>query len=211
MNDPVGAIEAVGVVPVVTVDDAADAVPLATALVAGGLDVVEITLRTAAGLDSIVAIAAHVPDAIVGAGSVMTAAQADAAVDAGARFVVSPGFDAGVVDAARERGVVALPGIATATELMRVREHEVDVVKLFPAEAVGGTALVASLSAVWPTVRFVPTGGISAVNAGAYLSMSSVLAVGGSWMVPRDVVAAGDWNRITELAAEASALVGTVR
>ncbi len=200
------AIASVRIVPVLTIGDAADAPGLVSALVAGGLPVAEITLRTPSGMEAIGRAAADVPAAIVGAGSVTTAAAAAAAIDAGARFVVSPGLDDGVVRTARERGVLALPGIATPTELMRALALGVDVVKLFPAEVVGGTEMIAALSAVWPDVRFMPTGGVSSANAPRYLAMEQVVAVGGTWMVPRSAVATGDWDAVTEAAVAASAL-----
>lgn len=214
MSEPVGAldrIERFGIVPVVTIDDAERAVPLALALAAGGLPVAEVTLRTAAGLGAIRAIADSVAEVLVGAGSVMTETDATAAIDAGARFLVSPGFDDGVVDLARDRSVAMLPGIATATELMRAHRRGLDVVKMFPAEAIGGISLLSSLAAVWPDTRFVPTGGISPTNAADYLGHDSVLAVGGSWMVPRDVIASGDWAAITRLAGDAVAIVEAAR
>jgi 2-dehydro-3-deoxyphosphogluconate aldolase/(4S)-4-hydroxy-2-oxoglutarate aldolase len=199
------------IVPVVTIDDADDAVPVARALHDGGIDVVEITLRTAAGLDAIGRIAAELPDVLVGAGSVKSTDDLAAAADAGARFVVSPGFDRELVDEARYIGLPMLPGIATATELQTASNAGVDVVKLFPAEIVGGISLVGALSAVWPGVRFVPTGGITPQNAGAYLALPSVAAVGGSWMVPAGAVARRDWTAVTERAADAVRLAGGER
>jgi 2-dehydro-3-deoxyphosphogluconate aldolase/(4S)-4-hydroxy-2-oxoglutarate aldolase len=202
-NDVVDAIGDVRIVPVLTIDDALDAPDLVSALVAGGLRVAEITLRTPVGIDAIRRAAAEVPTAIVGAGSVTTAVAAATAIDAGARFIVSPGLDEGVITTARDRGVPAIPGIATATELMRALALGVNVVKLFPAEVVGGVEMINALSAVWPDVRFMPTGGISPANAPRYLSLSQVLAVGGSWMVPRSAVASGDWTSVTAAAVAA--------
>jgi 2-dehydro-3-deoxyphosphogluconate aldolase/(4S)-4-hydroxy-2-oxoglutarate aldolase len=173
--------------------------------------VVEVTLRTDAGLASIAAIASDFPSTCVGAGSVTTADQAHAAADAGARFLVSPGLDDGVVMAARERGVRVIPGIATPTELMRALAHDLAVVKFFPAEPLGGLATLRALSSVWPHVHFVPTGGISAGNAADYLADPCVLAVGGSWVTPRQLVASQDWGQITTLAARARALTGNLR
>ncbi len=172
---------------------------------------VEITLRTSAGIDAIGRVSSTLPTAIVGAGSVVSVAQTIAAIDAGARFIVSPGLDEEVVNTAREHGVPVIPGIATATELLRATALGVDVVKLFPAEVVGGTDLIRALSAVWADVRFMPTGGISAANAGSYLALDQVLAVGGSWMVPRSAVAAHDWASITAAAAAARELTREVR
>lgn len=201
--DVVGSIAAVRIVPVVTITDADDAPRIVAALVGGGLPVVEITLRTPAGIEAVRRAAAEVPAAIVGVGSVTDADAAAAAIDAGAEFVVSPGIDDSVIATARDLGVPAIPGIATATELMRALRLGVDVVKLFPAEVVGGTDMIDSLSAVWPHVRFMPTGGISPVNLRSYLARPQVLAVGGSWIVSKDAVADGDWTSITTAAAAA--------
>jgi 2-dehydro-3-deoxyphosphogluconate aldolase/(4S)-4-hydroxy-2-oxoglutarate aldolase len=197
-----------GVVPVVTIRDAVDAVPLAEALLAGGLPVVEITLRTAAGLQAIRA-AAEVRGAVVGAGTVITASQADEALDAGARFVVSPGLVEGVVDACRDRGVLALPGIATPTEMLRAVALGCPAVKLFPAALLGGPAMVRSLAALVPDIGFVPTGGIDLESAPDYLAVPSVLAVGGSWMVPGSVLAARDWPAVTEMATACARVRGS--
>ena len=202
-HDVIDAIGAVRVVAVLTIDDAGSASGLAAALVDGGLPVVEYTLRTPAAIDAIRRVASEVPAAIVGAGSVTSAAAAVEAIDAGARFIVSPGLDEGVITTAQDRGVAVIPGIATATELMRAIQLGVDVVKLFPAEVAGGTGLITSLSAVWPDVRFMPTGGISSANAGRYLALRQVLAVGGSWMVPRSAVTSGDWASISAAASAA--------
>ena len=189
-------------VPVVVLDDAARAAPLAEALVAGGLPVAEVTFRTAAAVESIRAMAAN-PEMLVGAGTVLTVEQVDAAIDAGARYIVSPGFSVSVVRRARERGVLALPGTVTATEVQAALGEGLTAVKFFPAETSGGAAAIKALSAPFADVRFVPTGGIGPKNVAEYLALPCVLAVGGSWMVPRDVVAAGDFARITDLTAEA--------
>ena len=201
--DVVEAIGEVRIVPVVTIDNAEQAPALVSALLDGGLSAVEITLRTAAGIEAIRNVTAAAPTAIVGAGSVTSAAAASAAIDAGARFIVSPGLDDGVITTAQRRGIPVIPGVATATELMRATQLGVDVVKLFPAEVVGGAGMITALSAVWPDVRFMPTGGITPENACAYLGLRQVLAVGGSWMVPRAAVDAADWASITT-AAEAA-------
>ncbi len=202
-NDVLEAIGEVRIVPVLTIDDAHDAPDLVSALVEGGLPVAEVTLRTSAGLDAIRRAAASVPFAIVGAGSVTTAGAAATAIDAGARFIVSPGLDEGVITTAVERGVPVIPGVATPTELMRAMALGVNVVKLFPAEVVGGVGMITALSAVWPDVRFMPTGGISQANAREYLALRQVLAVGGSWMAPRPAVVTGDWASVTVAAATA--------
>jgi 2-dehydro-3-deoxyphosphogluconate aldolase/(4S)-4-hydroxy-2-oxoglutarate aldolase len=206
--DP-GVIDVIGrvrVVPVLTVDDPADAVELVRALVAGGLAAVEITLRTPTGLEAIHRASAEVPSAVVGAGSVTSAALATHALDAGARFVVSPGLDDGVIDVASNASVPVLPGVATATELLRAVNAGLDTVKLFPAELLGGKELVRAYSAVWPGVRFMPTGGITAVSAPGYLALEQVLAVGGSWMVNAAAVDARDWATVTADASAAAEL-----
>ena len=199
-SDVVDAIANLRVVPVVTIDSASDAPHLVSALVEGGLSVVEITLRTPGAMEALRA-ASEVPDAVVGAGSVTSAAAATAAIDAGARFLVSPGLDDDVIGTAQDLGVPVIPGIATATELMRAAALGLDVVKLFPAQVIGGTKLITALSAVWPDMRFMPTGGITPGNARDYLALDQVLAVGGSWMVPRDELASSNWDSVTAAAA----------
>ncbi|WNI32210.1 bifunctional 4-hydroxy-2-oxoglutarate aldolase/2-dehydro-3-deoxy-phosphogluconate aldolase [Streptomyces sp. ITFR-6] len=196
------------VVPVVVLEDAADAVPLARALVAGGLPAIEVTLRTAAALDAIRAIAAEVPDAVVGAGTVISARNVSDTVAAGARFLVSPGWTDALLDAMKASGVPFLPGVSTTSEVVALLERGVTEMKFFPAEAAGGTAYLKALSAPLPQARFCPTGGISLASAPSYLALPNVGCVGGSWMVPADAVAAGDWARVERLAAEASALRG---
>lgn len=207
-SDPAWILEQIRrarVVPVVTVRDAADAVPLAESLAGAGLPVVEITLRTAAGLDAIRE-AASVRGAVVGAGTVTTREQATAALDAGARFVVSPGLVEEVMLACRDRGILALPGIATPTELLRAVALGASVVKLFPAAVLGGPAMVRALAALNPELGFVPTGGIDLETARDYLAIPQVIAVGGSWMVPGSVLAARDWPAVAELARECATL-----
>lgn len=196
------------VVPVVVLEDAADAVPLARALVAGGLPAIEVTLRTPAALDAIRAIAAEVPDAVVGAGTVISARNVSDTVAAGARFLVSPGWTDALLDAMKASGVPFLPGVSTTSEVVALLEHGVTEMKFFPAEAAGGTAYLKALSAPLPQARFCPTGGISLASAPSYLALPNVGCVGGSWMVPADAVAAGDWARVERLAAEAAALRG---
>lgn len=188
------------VVPVIVVEDAAHAVPLARALVAGGVRALEVTLRTPAGLESIRRIAAEVPDAVVGAGTVLTPAQLDDVADAGAAFAVSPGATAALFDAAAGSPVPLLPGTATASEVMAALERGHAHLKLFPAEASGGVELLASLASPLPAARFCPTGGIDPEKARRYLALPNVVCVGGSWLAPREAVRRGDWGRITELA-----------
>lgn len=191
------------VIPVVTIEREEDAVPLARALGAGGLRVVEVTLRTPAGLAAIRAIAAELPDIVVGAGTVMTPADADAARDAGSRFLVSPGVTDALLQHFRTMDIAILPGAATTSEVMRLREAGFLRQKFFPAGAAGGPAMLKSWSAPIPDVAFCPTGGVSLDNARSYLDLPNVYCVGGSWVVPEKAIAAGDWDRITQLAKEA--------
>ena len=198
-------LDAAPVIPVIVFDRPADAVPLAQALLRGGLRVLEVTLRTPAALDVLRAMQ-EVEGAIVGAGTVLGAAQYDEAVAAGARFVVSPGLTDRLAATARERAVPLLPGTATASEVMIVLERGYGCMKLFPAEAAGGVELLSSLASPLPTARFCPTGGIDPEKAKRYLALPNVVCVGGSWLVPRDAVRQGDWARITELARGTGAL-----
>ncbi|MFE5662606.1 bifunctional 4-hydroxy-2-oxoglutarate aldolase/2-dehydro-3-deoxy-phosphogluconate aldolase [Streptomyces niveus] len=194
------------VVPVVVVDDVADAVPLARALVAGGLPAIEVTLRTPVAADAIRAIAAEVPEAVVGAGTVISAATVTEAVSAGARFLVSPGWTDTLLAAMRASGVPFLPGVSTTSEVVALLERGVTEMKFFPAEAAGGTAYLKSLSGPLPQARFCPTGGISLASAPSYLALKNVGCVGGSWMLPPDAITSKDWARVEKLAREASAL-----
>ncbi|MEU0017150.1 bifunctional 4-hydroxy-2-oxoglutarate aldolase/2-dehydro-3-deoxy-phosphogluconate aldolase [Streptomyces rochei] len=194
------------VVPVVVVDDLADAVPLARALVAGGLPAIEVTLRTPVALDAIRAIAAEVPDAVVGAGTVVTAEQVAEVVAAGARFLVSPGWTDALLTAMRDSGVPFLPGVSTTSEVVALLERGVREMKFFPAEAAGGTAYLKALVAPLPQARFCPTGGIGPASAPRYLALPNVGCVGGSWMLPKDAVADRDWGRVEALAREAAGL-----
>jgi 2-dehydro-3-deoxyphosphogluconate aldolase/(4S)-4-hydroxy-2-oxoglutarate aldolase len=201
-GDVLPAIGAGRLVPVTVLDDARAAGPLADALVAGGLRNVEVTFRTAAAEAALTAMAQD-PRLLVGAGTVVRPEQVDRAVAAGARFLVSPGFSPAVVRRCRQVGVPAIPGVATATDIQAAGEEGLDVLKFFPAEPMGGLATLKALAAPFPEVRFVPTGGIGAANLGAYLAHPSVLAVGGSWMVAPGLIAAGAWEEITRLTAEA--------
>ncbi|MEW1679802.1 bifunctional 4-hydroxy-2-oxoglutarate aldolase/2-dehydro-3-deoxy-phosphogluconate aldolase [Streptomyces sp. NPDC093594] len=194
------------VVPVVVIEDAADAVPLARALVAGGLPAIEVTLRTPAAPGAIRAIAGEVPGAVVGAGTVITPEQVTGAVAAGARFLVSPGWTDVLLAAMRASGVPFLPGASTASEVMALLERGVREMKFFPARAAGGTAFLKSLAGPLPQARFCPTGGIGPDTAPEYLALPNVGCVGGSWMLPGDAVAARDWDRVERLAREAAGL-----
>ncbi|CAM3506064.1 bifunctional 4-hydroxy-2-oxoglutarate aldolase/2-dehydro-3-deoxy-phosphogluconate aldolase [Isoptericola cucumis] len=210
-GDVVAALGAHRLVPVVVVDGADQGARLADALVAGGLPVAEITLRTAGGIDAIRAVARTQPDVVVGAGTVTTADQVDAVADAGARYVVSPGLSEAVVRRAQHHGLPVLPGVATPTEIMAALDLGLDVVKLFPASVVGGPAAIKAFSAPFPGLRFVPTGGVGAANLGDYLGLAPVLAVGGSWMVDKKLVDAGDWAEVTRRTAEAVALAAEIK
>ncbi|MEU8886259.1 bifunctional 4-hydroxy-2-oxoglutarate aldolase/2-dehydro-3-deoxy-phosphogluconate aldolase [Streptomyces sp. NPDC048442] len=199
-------LELAPVVPVVVLDDAADAVPLARALVAGGLPAIEVTLRTPAALDAIRAIADEVPDAVVGAGTVISPAGVADSLAAGARFLVSPGWTDSLLDAMKGSGLPFLPGVSTTSEVVALLERGVTEMKFFPAEAAGGTAYLKSLSAPLPQARFCPTGGISLASAPSYLALPNVGCVGGTWMLPADALRDKDWGRVEELAREAAAL-----
>ena len=190
------------VVPVLVIDDLADAAALARALVAGGLPALEVTLRTSAALDAIRAMA-EVPGGVVGAGTLLTPADVIAAKAAGARFGVSRGVTEALLDACAEHDLPLLPGAATATEIMALLEKGYTVQKFFPAEQAGGAAYLKSVGAPIPQVMFCPTGGISLKNARDYLALPNILCVGGSWVAPKDAMARGDWAAITALAAEA--------
>jgi len=191
------------VIPVLVIDDVAHAVPLGRALVAGGLPVLEVTFRTPAAAASIEAMIAEVEGAVVGAGTVLDGPMRQAAADLGCRFAVSPGL----IEGERAEGPVPLlPGVATASELMAGLSAGFTHFKLFPASVVGGTAALKAYVSPFPQARFCPTGGIGAGNAAEYLALPNVLCVGGSWVAPPDAVRAGDWDRITRLAREASAL-----
>lgn len=188
------------VVPVVVVDELDQAVPVARALAAGGVPVVELTLRTPVALDAVRAIAAEVPEVLVGAGTIVTPGQAEQARAAGAQFLVSPGATPALLAAMTDTGLPFLPGTATVSEVLAVLETGHDEMKLFPAEASGGAAFLSSVASPVPAARFCPTGGVTPANAAAYLRLPNVACVGGTWLTPRDVLAAGDWARVTELA-----------
>ena len=196
-HEPVDALSAARLLPVVVLERADSAAPLADALLAGGLHCVEITFRTEAAPEAIAAIVDRSPDLVVGAGTVLTPRQVDQAVGAGARFVVSPGFGPAVVRRCQELGVPVFPGVATATEIQQALDAGVETVKFFPATLLGGPEMLRALSAPFRTMRFIPTGGVTAENLPDYLAVPSVLAVGGSWLAPPDLVAAGNWPEIT--------------
>ena len=203
MNDFFEELHLIGIIPVVKIDDASRAVALAEALRDGGLLSAEITFRTAAAEEAIRRISEAVPELVVGAGTVLTPEQAERALAAGARFIVSPGLGEGVVALCRERGVPVTPGVATATEIQRALEMGLTTLKFFPAEANGGLKTLKALAAPFGQVQFIPTGGVNADNMIGYLRSSFVTAVGGSWMVKSDLIAGGQFDTIRDLAREA--------
>jgi 2-dehydro-3-deoxyphosphogluconate aldolase/(4S)-4-hydroxy-2-oxoglutarate aldolase len=194
------------VIPVIVLNDVAHAVPMARALVAGGIRMLEVTLRTYQALACIEAIAKEVPEAIVGAGTVRNAADAKAAANAGAKFAVSPGYTPSVGQACRDEGLSLLPGVATGSEIMMAQEDGYTELKFFPAMQAGGLAMLKAWGGPFFDVRFCPTGGVTAQNASEFLSLSNVACVGGSWLVPAEALANGDWARIEKLAREACQL-----
>jgi 2-dehydro-3-deoxyphosphogluconate aldolase/(4S)-4-hydroxy-2-oxoglutarate aldolase len=194
------------VIPVLVIEDLAHAVPLARALLAGGVRVLEVTLRTPVALDCIRAIAAEVPDAVVGAGTLRTAEDAEAVHAAGAKFAVSPGYSSRLAQACRERGLALLPGVATSGEIMQATEEGSTFLKFFPAMAAGGPAMLKAWASVFADVQFCPTGGITLATAPDLLGLPNVACVGGSWLTPAAALREGRWELITTLAREASAL-----
>jgi len=194
------------VIPVIVLNDVAHAVPMALALVAGGIRILEVTLRTPQALACIESIAKAVPDAVLGAGTVRTPADAKAAANAGAKFAVSPGYTAAVGQACRDQGLSLLPGVATGSEIMMAQQDGFTELKFFPAMQAGGLAMLKAWGGPFFDVRFCPTGGVTSQNAIEFLSLPNVACVGGSWLVPADALAQGDWARIEKLAREASQL-----
>jgi 2-dehydro-3-deoxyphosphogluconate aldolase/(4S)-4-hydroxy-2-oxoglutarate aldolase len=196
------------VIPVIVLHEVAHAVPMARALVAGGVRMLEVTLRTPVALACMEAIAREVPEAVVGAGTVRSAADAQAAAMAGARFAVSPGYTRAIGQACRDAGLPLLPGVATGSEILMCQEDGLTELKFFPALQAGGSAMLKAWSGPFGDVRFCPTGGISTGNAAEFLALQNVACVGGSWLVPADALAKGDWARITQLAAASRTLRG---
>lgn len=199
-------LSAYRIVPVIQLDRAENAPPLAQALIRGGLPCAEITFRTEAAAASIAAVSAAYPDMFVGAGTILTAGQADAAIQAGARFLVSPGFNPTAVEHCLQKGYPILPGVCTPSEVERALSYGLTRLKFFPAEAAGGVAMIRALSAPYGMVRFMPTGGINPGNVREYLACPAVFACGGSWMVPQDKINAGRFAEIEQLTAQAAAL-----
>ncbi|HEX6499132.1 MAG TPA: bifunctional 4-hydroxy-2-oxoglutarate aldolase/2-dehydro-3-deoxy-phosphogluconate aldolase [Micromonosporaceae bacterium] len=202
-----GAIARARILPVIALDDARDAPALAGALTAGGLHVAEVTFRTEAAVEAIRAMSDH-PELLVGAGTVLTPQHVDQAVEADARFVVSPGFGPRVVARCQELGVPVFPGVASATEIQMALDAGLDTVKFFPAGQLGGLDMITALAAAFRSVRFIPTGGVNAGNIADYLAHPAVLAVGGTWMVPSRLLAAREWEEVTALTAAAVAAAG---
>ncbi len=200
-----------GVVPVVVLEDVKDAKPLADALVKGGLPCAEITFRTDAAEESIRIMTREYPDMLVGAGTVLTVEQVDKAVNAGAKFIVSPGFDAEIVDYCMEKGIPVFPGCITPSEVAQAVKRGLRVLKFFPAEQFGGVNTIKALAAPYMTIKFMPTGGVNAGNLKDYLGCDKIVCCGGSWMVKGDLIKAGEFEKICELTAEAVELVKKVR
>ncbi len=194
------------VMPVVVIDDADDAVPTARALLAGGIGVIELTLRTPAALSAIERVAVEVPEIVIGAGTVTSPDQAKQAADAGAKFLVTPGCTDAIVDACFDSGLPFLPGASTVSEALRLAERGLSVLKFFPAEASGGVAYLKSIAGPLPSLKFCPTGGITVASAPSYLALPNVGCIGGSWLTPKSALAARDFAAIEKLAAEAAAL-----
>lgn len=204
-------IKEFGVIPVVVLNDAADAKPLADALVKGGLPCAEVTFRTKAAEESIRIMARAYPDMLIGAGTVLTTEQADRAVAAGAKFIVSPGFDPEIVDYCIEKEIPIFPGCITPSEVAQAIKRGLEIVKFFPAEQFGGVETINALAAPYTMVKFMPTGGINAKNLKSYLDCDKIICCGGSWMVKGDLIKAGEFDKIRELTEEAVGLVKQIR
>lgn len=211
MHEILEKIREIGIVPVVALDDAKDALPLAEALQQGGLSCAEITFRTQAAEEAIRLISRECPEMLVGAGTVLTTEQADRAAAAGAEFLVSPGFNPRVVKHCVEKGILITPGCSTPSDIEQALENGLDVVKFFPAEPSGGLKMIQALAAPYGQVRFMPTGGIHPENAREYLRCSRVLACGGSWMVKSELIKTGAFDKIRQLSQEAAQIVKECR
>jgi 2-dehydro-3-deoxyphosphogluconate aldolase/(4S)-4-hydroxy-2-oxoglutarate aldolase len=211
MTDLLEKLGRLGIVPVVKIERAEDAVELGKALLAGGLPCAEITFRTAAAEEAIQRITSSLPDIIVGAGTVLTVDQASKAVSAGARFIVSPGFNQKVVDWCLQNEIPVTPGVMTPTEIDMALDRELNILKFFPAEAIGGIAVLKAISAPYGGVKFIPTGGINQNNLADYLALPSVHCCGGSWLVKASLISAGKFDEITQLTRDAMSVVHQVR
>lgn len=203
MNEVLEKLSKIGIVPVVKIDRVEDAVPLAKALCAGGLPCAEVTFRTDAAAGAIKAMTDNFPDMCVGAGTVLNAAQVDAAVEAGSQFIVSPGLNPKTVKYCMEKGVPITPGTSSPSDIEQAIELGLDVVKFFPAEQSGGLAKIKAMAAPYVNMKFMPTGGINAKNLTSYLDFNKIIACGGSWMVPGDLINGGEWDKIEQLTREA--------
>lgn len=204
-------LQSTPVVPLIQAEVPAVAIATATALVEGGLRVLEVVMRTEAALECLAAVGKALPDALVGAGTVLSSEHARSAIASGAQFIVSPGLHEDVVGAANEAGLPVFPGIATATELQRAWNMGLRTVKFFPAGQAGGVAMIKALASVFRDVRFMPTGGVSASNLADYLAPPAVIACGGSWLTPKEAIAAGDFRTVTDLAVQAVTIAKTAR
>ena len=204
-------IRKIGIIPVIKIDDADKAVPLARALIAGGIPCAEVTFRTAQGEEAMQRINREVPGILLGAGTVLTTAQVDKAVAAGAKFIVSPGFNPKVVAYCIEKGIPVTPGCVTPSEIEQALEFGLNVVKFFPAEQAGGLEYIKAVAAPYPALKFMPTGGINAGNIAQYMAFNKILACGGSWMATPDLINAGDFEKITALSREAVQIIHDAR
>ena len=211
MAEALATLSRIGLVPVITIDSPRDAVPLAEALLDGGIGCAEVTFRTPSAGEAIHGISSTCGELLVGAGTVLTVEQAEQATQAGARYVVAPGFDPAVVDWCQAHNVPVIPGVATPTEISMALARGLDLLKFFPAEAMGGVQTLRALSAPFASVRFVPTGGITAANLPQYLALPNVAACGGSWMAKESMISAGKFTEITRLSRQARAIVRQVR
>ena len=211
MKNLIKKVEELGVIPVVVLNDAKDAEPLAKALCEGGLPCAEVTFRTEAAEESIRVMAEKFPEMLLGAGTVLTIEQVDRAIAAGARFIVSPGFDPEIVDYCIEKKIPIFPGCITPSEIAQAVKRGLEVVKFFPAEQFGGVATIKALAAPYTSVRFMPTGGVSSKNLADYLGFKKIVACGGSWMVKGDMINAGEFDKIQEMTAEVVAQVKEIR
>lgn len=211
MHEVLKKIQEIGIVPVVVLDDAKDAAPLAKALIDGGLPCAEVTFRTEAAEESIRIMSEQFPELLVGAGTVLTTEQVDRAVAAGAKFIVSPGLNPRIVKYCVEKGILITPGCSNPSDVEQAIENGLEVVKFFPAEQAGGLPMIKAMAAPYTNMMFMPTGGISPSNVKDYLGFKKIIACGGSWMVKGDLVKAGDFEKITELSKEAVAIVKEVR
>ena len=211
MNAVLEKIKKIGIVPVIKIDDADKALPLAKALAAGGIPCVEFTFRTAQAEEAIKSIAKEAGEMLLGAGTVLTAAQADYAIDAGAQFIVSPGFNPKVVSHCLKKGITVIPGCVTPSEIEQAIEHGLDTVKFFPAEQAGGLEYIKAVSAPYPNIKFLPTGGINAGNLAKYIAFEKVIACAGSWMAAADLINTGGFEKITALSREAVDIIAFER